>query len=152
MSCISTFYLLSRRWWTSCVSTWTKSWKEIRSCRSWTTGPTLCRPEPRSSRAAPQNSRTSTGGKTARWVCFPSCIRRLVSQCNSRLFLAMNQMHPHVSKSHLISGDYFSYPRLKVSCLQNNSCMIVEIWQHCCQIPQTQQPLLCDTVRASRVL
>lgn len=59
----------SLRWSTSCVWTWTKFWRETRSCRSWTTGPTPCRPEPRSSRAAPPNSRTSTGGKTARWVC-----------------------------------------------------------------------------------
>lgn len=58
----------SLRWWTSCVWMWTKSWREIRSCRSWTTAPTPCRPEPRSSRAALPNSRTSTGGKIARWV------------------------------------------------------------------------------------
>lgn len=60
--------LVSHRWWTSCVWTWTKSWRETRSCQSWTTGRTPCRPEPRSLRAAPPNSRTSTGGKTARWA------------------------------------------------------------------------------------
>lgn len=67
--CATWLARLSNRWWTSCVWTWTRSWRETRSCPSWTTGPTPCRQEPHSLRAAPPNSRTSTGGKTARWEC-----------------------------------------------------------------------------------
>lgn len=59
--------LLFLRWWILCVSTWTRFWSVIRSCRSWTTGLTPCRLEPLSLRLALQNWRINTGGRMPRW-------------------------------------------------------------------------------------